>query len=239
MRIAELHVSKHHSAPTETAQIACLADLTRSHNRVRSEPSCRNTRAQHADPAATADGHRRRSDVLANTVAVVNPKGGVGKTSITANVAGVMAASRWTVLAVDLDPQGNLGQDLGYVDHADNDRGASSQELFTAPTSDRLRILRGVRERLDVVCGGEKIGVTAQTLEHSDSVVDGHTLTRALASVADRYNLIPMDCPSQVGGVSLLALAAARGVVVPIRGDDCSIAGLDLAADSASACATN
>ena len=156
--------------------------------------------------------------------------GGVGRTSITANVAGVMAASGWAVLAVDLDTQGNLGQDLGYVGSTGDDRGASLQELFTASTSGRLRILRGVRERLDVVCGGERIGGAAQTLKHSDSVLDGHTLTRALTSVADSYDLILMDCPSQVGAVSLLALAAARGVVVPIRCDDCSIAGLNLVA---------
>ena len=50
---------------------------------------------------------------LQNAVAIANGKGGVGKTSITANVAGTAALSGWKVLAVDLDPQGNLGNDLG------------------------------------------------------------------------------------------------------------------------------
>ena len=198
--IAESRVTKHRSTPTETARMSFLSGLTHS-----------------------------RLSQLANTIAVVSAMGGVGRTSITANVAADLAASGRRVLAVDLDTQGNLGQDLGYVDHAGCDRGASLQELFTPSTSGGLRILHGVRERLDVVCGGEKIGVAAQALPHPDSVHYGHTLTRALASVADRYDLIIMDCPRQIGGVTLFALAAARGVVVPIRGDD-SIRGLNLAA---------
>ena len=168
--------------------------------------------------------------MLTNTVAVVNGKGGVGKTSITANVAAIVATFDWRVLAVDLDAQGNLAQDLGYLDHDDNDRGASLQEIFSGSTNAQLHILHDVRKGLDVVCGGEAIAPATRVLDRTDAVIDGHTLTRALASVAASYDLILMDCPPAVGAVTLLALAATRGVVVPVRGDDCSISGLTVVA---------
>ncbi len=58
--------------------------------------------------------------MIPNSILVLNGKGGVGKTSLTANLAGLAALSGWRVLAVDLDPQGNLGRDLGYLGDADD-----------------------------------------------------------------------------------------------------------------------
>ena len=52
---------------------------------------------------------------LRRTIAVLNGKGGVGKTSLTANLSGLFADAGYRVLAIDLDPQGNLGNDLGYL----------------------------------------------------------------------------------------------------------------------------
>ena len=53
--------------------------------------------------------------MLTNTILILNGKGGVGKTSLTANLAGLAARSGWPTLAVDLDRQGNLQHDLGYT----------------------------------------------------------------------------------------------------------------------------
>jgi hypothetical protein len=60
--------------------------------------------------------------MLANCLAVTNAKGGVGKTSITANVAAAAALGGWRTLAVDLDAQGNLARDLGYRERSDEGR---------------------------------------------------------------------------------------------------------------------
>ena len=52
--------------------------------------------------------------MLEQAIAIANGKGGVGKSSPVANIAAIAAASNWRVLIVDLDPQGNVGSDLGY-----------------------------------------------------------------------------------------------------------------------------
>src|SRR5690606_31484991 len=110
--------------------------LTWRHNR---------RRALRRDPAS---GRCRL--VLDNTVAVVNSKGGVGKTSIVANVAATAALGGWRTLAIDLDPQGNLARDLGYRDRSDDGCGLLEAVMTASP----VRPLTGVRPGLDVVAGG-------------------------------------------------------------------------------------
>ena len=58
--------------------------------------------------------------MIPNSIVITNGKGGVGKTSLVANVAGLAAASGWRVLVIDADPQGNLARDLGVLDIADD-----------------------------------------------------------------------------------------------------------------------
>jgi hypothetical protein len=69
----------------------------------------------------TSDAH---PTVGCHVIAVVNGKGGVGKTSTTANLAGILAAEGYRVCAVDSDPQGNLGLDLGVHHAGQSDDGA-------------------------------------------------------------------------------------------------------------------
>jgi hypothetical protein len=62
---------------------------------------------------------------LARVIAIMNGKGGVGKTSIAGNLAALAAAAGYRVLVVDLDPQGNLAEEMGYVGTATDDAGAA------------------------------------------------------------------------------------------------------------------
>ena len=170
-----------------------------------------------ADPAGVAS--------LANAVAVANGKGGVGKTSITANVAGTAALSGWKVLAVDLDPQGNLGNDLGYNQRGESDDGRGL--LRAVVSGDPLEPLAGVRENLDVVPGGEamdELVAILTTRQHRDAGA-AEAVAVALEPVAHRYQLILVDCPP-AGGVLLdAALAAARFLVIPTERDSGSLDG--------------
>jgi hypothetical protein len=67
---------------------------------------------------------------LSRVIAVINGKGGVFKTSLVANVGGLLAESASHVLLVDLDPQGNLAEDLGYADQSDGGRSLAASLCF-------------------------------------------------------------------------------------------------------------
>ena len=166
--------------------------------------------------------------MLHNSIAFVNGKGGVGKTSITANTAGILANSEWRVLVIDLDRQGNLQKDLGY---REDDRHDQGEMLFRALTGDQALepILTEVRPNLDVIPGGEQIEYADAGLARQG--FDQRLLAAKLAPLASEYDCILMDCPPAGGIMTSLAMGAARGLVIPVRADDGSTEGLELVAD--------
>jgi cellulose biosynthesis protein BcsQ len=157
----------------------------------------------------------------------MNGKGGVGKTSIVANVGALAAAAGYRVLLVDLDPQGNLGEDLGYTGTEVDDDG---QNLFAAVASSGPVAVSGtVRERLDVIAGG----VHTEELEGLLGMRRQRTPDAALTAVrevleplSDDYDLILIDCPP--GGASLqdAALGSARWLLIPSKTDASSRKGM-------------
>lgn len=163
---------------------------------------------------------------LRRTVAVVNGKGGVGKTSVTANLAGLYAAASYRVLAVDLDPQGNLGNDLGYLAAGLSDVGAGLHMAALAGTAPQP--LTAVRDRLDVVPGGEHLHDLAAALQSRRLSGRGgvDSLAASIAAVAGEYDLVLLDCPPGSEVLQAGALEAARWVLVPTKTDDASRAGL-------------
>lgn len=157
--------------------------------------------------------------MLDHCLAVANAKGGVGKTSIAANLAGSAAAGGWRTLAVDLDPQGNLARDLGYW--TDSDDGAALARTLTDTTPATPR--RGVRTRLDVLAGGRHL-TTAATLHGSQLAA---RLEQALGALRDDYDLVVVDCPPAAGALQQAALGVAAWALVPTKADDASIDGLE------------
>jgi cellulose biosynthesis protein BcsQ len=156
---------------------------------------------------------------------VVNGKGGVLKTTLSANLAGLVAASGWRVLLVDLDPQANVEDDLGCRDRSDNGAALLDAVLTGAP----LRVVEGVRPNLDWVPAGERTTdllhlLTMRMATGTDDQI-GH-LDAALRTVADRYNLIVLDCPPRDPVLHRLAFEAAHFVVIPTKPDVSSMKGL-------------
>ena len=156
-------------------------------------------------------------------VAVGNAKGGVGKTSVVANIAGIAAIAGWEVLAVDLDPQGNLATDLGYQQHPDNDRGRSIAAGIR--TGSPLNVIERVRSGLDVVPGGAEFTNVLAMLEQSPGII-----TRLLDPIAENYDLVLIDCPPAGGPVVDAALIASKWLIVPVRADAASLDGLQMIA---------
>lgn len=169
------------------------------------------------------DTTRRR---LRRVIALINRKGGVGKTSVTANTAGCFAAKGYRVLLVDLDSQGNLGEDLGYRNTESNDQGMG---LFNAIAFDKpLEPIKDVRPRLDVVPAGDVTEMLATYL--AGEAMKGRdisdVLAQKLATVADKYDIIMLDCPPGTDALQTQALTAARWLLVPTQPDDGALQGL-------------
>lgn len=164
---------------------------------------------------------------LRRTVAVANGKGGVGKTSTTAHIGGLAAAAGYRVLAVDLDPQGNLGEDLGYTGAELSDDGQGL--LHAVLTGQPPMVLRDVRPNLDVIPGGLHLYDLAGALEARQrrSAEEAATaLARVLAPMAGEYALVLVDCPPGSEILQRLALAAAAHLLIPTKTDQSSRRGL-------------
>jgi chromosome partitioning protein len=164
--------------------------------------------------------------VLSQAIAVVNGKGGTGKTSLVANIAGVAAVSGYRVLVVDLDPQTNTSNDFGYEKTPYADR-----LLATLTLNQELPILRDIRPGLDVVPGGKNLGqwsVHAAMNARADPRNPPElTLERILLPLSGEYDLVLFDCPPGNEELQLLALAASRFVLIPAMPDDSSLEGLE------------
>ena len=100
---------------------------------------------------------------IARTVAIEQGKGGVGKTSLVANVGGLAAAAGVRTLIVDLDPQGNIARDLGFPP-------SDGQALFNAfATGGSLPVLKDVRPNLDVCPAGQPLATSPDSTSRGSS----------------------------------------------------------------------
>ncbi len=145
-------------------------------------------------------------------VAFANQKGGVGKTTTTVNTGVLLARDGIRVLLVDLDPQGNATSSLG-VDKQSLDH--STYDAILNPESTAGAIIPGVRERLDLLPSTPALA--AAEVDLVGLVQRERQLKRALASVADRYDLAIIDSPPSLGLLTVNGLTAADHVVVPIQ----------------------
>ncbi|MER7129707.1 ParA family protein [Streptosporangium saharense] len=169
---------------------------------------------------------------LTRVIAVANDKGGVGKTTITANLGATLAREGYKILLVDLNRQANLADDLGYRDTEIDDQGAAL--LMSIMTG---RVLQAVpvpgRDGLFVVPGGldltDLTGVmVGRVQQHGrDAML---TLAKALAPATAPYDLILIDTPPENTLLIDLALGAARWLLMPTKTDGGGLVGMRLLA---------
>lgn len=156
---------------------------------------------------------------LSRVTAVATGKGGCGKTSITANLAGQSARAGYPTLVIDLDRQGNLGRDLGYTQRKLTDNGAGLVEALWRDLP--LPVLEGVRDNLDVIPGGPDLDLLDALDGRGDRPPLGVVFAEKLAELVDanEYDLVLLDCPPGNPLVQQMALTAARHVLIPTKTD--------------------
>lgn len=177
-----------------------------------------------------------RETQLARVIAVLNDKGGVGKTSVVANVGGQLAEANYRVLLIDLNRQANLSDDLGVRGTPVDDQGQGLLDSIMMEGRIPLPVANGVRPNLDLVCGGTRLAELTTWLVVKNTHSDPHThpnlsLANVLVSVAEHYDIILIDCPPENVSLGDLALGAARWVIMPTRSDLGGLIGMELVAD--------
>lgn len=166
---------------------------------------------------------------LGHVYVVANGKGGVGKTTTAAHMAGLMAMDGARTLLVDLNGQGNISTLLGIANKEVDDGG---RNLFSAITAGApLTPVRDVRPNLDVVPGGpyvRKINpVLSGEMASKESADRAYlALADALQRISHHYRLIIIDSPPENQMLLQLALSAARFVIVPMATSAFSRSGL-------------
>lgn len=166
---------------------------------------------------------------LDRVVVVAQGKGGVGKTSLTANVAGLAAQAGHRVLAVDLDQQGNLARDLGY------EVGDGEALLHAVIRGLAAPVMKSVRPNLDVVPGGpavsDLLGFAFARSARGANRDLADLLGASLAPLVGDYDLVLIDTPPGERLLVEAALISASYVVIPTRADDASLDGLERVAE--------
>ncbi|MFI0901822.1 ParA family protein [Streptomyces sp. NPDC020983] len=161
---------------------------------------------------------------LSRVVTFGNGKGGVGKTTVASNTAGLAAADDTTVLLIDLNGQGNVGRELGYREGPLDDDGQALADAVAEGTA--LRPVSSGRPNLDVCVGGAAVGHLPSILSNRyqfQAERQALMLAVSLQQVAGNYDLVVIDSPPENPPLQQLALAAARWLVVPVKSDKASI----------------
>ncbi len=150
--------------------------------------------------------------------AVVNQKGGVGKTTTVANLAYTLADRGKKVTVIDLDPQGSLSASFGI-----NAREFSGIDEVLIDDLPIAQALVNVRENLDLVPSGSKLGNLEQNSE--GSAARAKRLKKALAELKGQ-DFVFLDCPPSSGFLVVTALYATKEVLIPVASEYLSLHGL-------------
>jgi chromosome partitioning protein len=151
---------------------------------------------------------------LAKVIAIANQKGGVGKTTTAINLAGSLAEQGYRVLCVDMDPQANLTVGLGI--NLRNVEQSMAEALIDSDVPLESVIVATQTAGVDVAPSTIDLSATENVL--FSAIGREQALSEVLASSAvDDYDYILIDCPPTLGLLTLNALVAADGVIIPVQ----------------------
>jgi chromosome partitioning protein len=166
----------------------------------------------------TRGSSRSKGAPLGQVIAFANQKGGVAKTTSTLNLGVAMKEKGFNVLAVDLDPQGNLTMSQGW-NPDEIERSMFDVLVHKLPIEEIIR-----EAELDVAVSS--IDLAGAELALSSMIGRERALEKALVSVRPKYDYILIDTPPSLGLLTINALVASNGVIVPVQCEYLSLRGL-------------
>lgn len=156
---------------------------------------------------------------MSHVIAVLNQKGGVGKTTTAVNLGAYLARSGKSVLVIDFDPQGNATSGLG-LDKQKLD-GTTYEVLLKSAATDKV-IKETETVGLNIMPANANLAAAEiELVEHNDREL---LLKQAIAKL--NYDLIIIDCPPALGLLTINALAAANWLVIPVQAEYYALEGL-------------
>jgi len=164
---------------------------------------------------------------VGRVIALANQKGGVGKTTSSVNLAAALARLGKKVLLIDLDPQGNATVAIG-VDKDDLEQ--SVFEVLVGDCKAKQAIVTVEQAGLDLIPANGDLTAAEVALLEED--MGPKRLRKTLKKVRDNYDVVLIDCPPTLNMLTINALTAADGILVPVQCEFFALEGLSALMDT-------